>query len=231
MDTCVFHSGDAYLIEQSSSIYPSSQVHSQGRLCCRWRLIIVHTCVYRECYWLWQHRCSRCSRWLDSRMYKRMPSIIEGLGMAAGRCPPEAGKSWKVRTWQTVGTRGILLRGRVGGINQRKSNNSVLLASEPGEKQLRATVRCPPEVGKYWKVQTWQTVETRGLLLRGRVGGINQRKSNNSVLLASEPAEQQLRATVRCPPEAGKTWKVQTWQTVETRGLLLRDHVGSAIKT
>ena len=38
----------------------------------------------------------------------------------------------------------------------------------------------------------------------GSRGGINQRKSNNSVLLASEPAEQQLRATVRCPPEAGK---------------------------
>ena len=65
----------------------------------------------------------------------------------------------------------------------------------------------------------------------GSRGGINQRKSNNSVLLASEPAEQQLRATVRCPPEAGKTRKVQTWQTVETGGLLLRDHVGSAIKT
>ena len=93
MDTCVFHSGDAYLIEQSSSIYPSSQVHSQGRLCCRWRLIIVHTCVYRECYWLWQHRCSRCLRWLDSRMYKSMPSTIHELGMAARRCAPEAGKT------------------------------------------------------------------------------------------------------------------------------------------
>ena len=95
----------------------------------------------------------------------------------------------------------------------------------------RPTFVRTPEAGKCWKVQTWQTVETRGLLLRGRVGGINQRKSNNSVLLAGGPAEQQLRATVRCPPEAGKTWKVQPWQTVETRGLLLRDHVGSAIKT